>query len=112
MCASKFLVAITLCLTATVAQASGFRSIDIPADAEGPVIQGAMWYPCAEPPGEVSLCNITLPRAQDRVRHLHRGGPAIPAPDGHRLPVRGQADYPAQLPSKPWTGRIIGPTCP
>jgi predicted dienelactone hydrolase len=62
---SKFLVAIALCLAATVAQAAGFRLIDIPADAEGPALQGAMWYPCAEPPGEVRLDKITLPGVMD-----------------------------------------------
>jgi hypothetical protein len=34
--------------------------IDIPADADGPAIDGAIWYPCAEPPGEVRLDNFTL----------------------------------------------------
>jgi predicted dienelactone hydrolase len=65
MCASKFLVAISLCLAATVAQAAGFQLIDIAADAEGPALQGAMWYPCAEPPGEVRLDKITLPGVMD-----------------------------------------------
>jgi predicted dienelactone hydrolase len=65
ICASKFLVASTLFLTATLAQAAGFRSIDIPADAEGPAIQGAMWYPCAEPPGEIHLRKLTLPGVVD-----------------------------------------------
>jgi predicted dienelactone hydrolase len=65
ICASKFLVASTLCLTATLAQAAGFRWIDIPADAEGPAIRGAMWYPCAEPPGEVHVRKLTLPGVMD-----------------------------------------------
>jgi predicted dienelactone hydrolase len=61
MCASKFLVAIALCLTATVAQAAGLRSIDIPADAEGPAIHGLIWYPCAETPGEIRVDIFILP---------------------------------------------------
>jgi predicted dienelactone hydrolase len=65
MCISKILVATAFCLTATLAQGAGFRLIDIHADAEGPAIQGAMWYPCAEPPGEVSLGKITLPGVKD-----------------------------------------------
>jgi predicted dienelactone hydrolase len=65
MCISKILVATAFCLTATLAQGAGFRFIDVPADAEGPAIQGAMWYPCAEPPGEVSLGKITLPGVKD-----------------------------------------------
>jgi predicted dienelactone hydrolase len=62
---SKFLVATVLCLAATLAQAAGFRFIDIPADADGPALQGAIWYPCAEPPGEVRLGKITLPGVVD-----------------------------------------------
>jgi hypothetical protein len=39
--------------------------IDIPADADGPSIDGAIWYPCAEPPGEVRLDNFTLRGVKD-----------------------------------------------
>jgi predicted dienelactone hydrolase len=62
---SKFLVAITLCLTATLAEAAGFQFIDVPAGADGPALHGAMWYPCAEPPGEVRLGEIILPAVKD-----------------------------------------------
>ena len=65
MYASKFLVASTLLLTATLAQAAGFQWIDIPADAGGPAMQGAMWYPCAEPPGEFHVGRRTLPGVMD-----------------------------------------------
>jgi predicted dienelactone hydrolase len=51
----RFLSAIGFCLTATLAQAAGMRPVDIPADAGGPAIRGAIWYPCAEPAGEVRL---------------------------------------------------------
>jgi predicted dienelactone hydrolase len=61
----KLLVAGTLFFTATLAQAAGFRTIDIPADAEGPAMQGAIWSPCAEPPGEVHLRNRALPGVTD-----------------------------------------------
>jgi hypothetical protein len=27
---------------------AGFRLIEVPADADGPVLKGAMWYPCPE----------------------------------------------------------------
>jgi predicted dienelactone hydrolase len=37
----------------------GFRFLDVPADAEGPALDGAMWYPCSEPPGEIDLGKIT-----------------------------------------------------
>jgi predicted dienelactone hydrolase len=44
------LLAIGFCLVATLAQAAGFQLITVPGDADGPVLKGAMWYPCAEPP--------------------------------------------------------------
>jgi len=33
----------------TLAQAAGFRFIEVPADAYSPVLKGAIWYPCPEP---------------------------------------------------------------
>ena len=42
-----------------------FRFIDVPADADGPALQGAMWYPCSEPPGETNLGKITLPAVKN-----------------------------------------------
>jgi predicted dienelactone hydrolase len=39
--------------------AAGFRFIEVPADSDGPVLKGAMWYPCSEPPGEIDLGQIT-----------------------------------------------------
>jgi predicted dienelactone hydrolase len=51
----RFLAAVGFCLTATLAQAAGLRPVDIPADANGPAIRGAIWYPCTEPAGEVRL---------------------------------------------------------
>ncbi len=43
------------------AQAAGFRFIEVPADADGPALKGAMWYPCSEPSGEIDLGNIAVP---------------------------------------------------
>jgi hypothetical protein len=34
-------LAIALCLTTTLAQAAGFRFIEVPADADGPALRGA-----------------------------------------------------------------------
>jgi len=59
------LAAFALCLTATIAQAAGFRLIEVPADADSPALSGAMWYPCSEPPGEIDLGVITLSGAKD-----------------------------------------------
>jgi predicted dienelactone hydrolase len=61
----KFLSAIGFCLTATLAQAAGLRSIDIPADANGPAIHGVIWYPCAETPGEIRVDIFILPGVKD-----------------------------------------------
>lgn len=61
----KFLVAVALCLTATMAQAAGFRLIEVPAAGDAPALKGAMWYPCAEPPGEITVGRYTLSVAQD-----------------------------------------------
>jgi predicted dienelactone hydrolase len=65
MHATKFLVAFALGLTATLAQAAGFRFIEVPADADGPVLNGAMWYPCSEPPGAIVLGPYALSVAKD-----------------------------------------------
>ena len=58
-------VMITLCLLASAAQAAGFRFIDVPADAEGPAMTGAIWYPCAEPPGTMRYGPYVLPVSKD-----------------------------------------------
>ena len=66
MLIARLLVAIALCLTATLAQAAGFRLIDVPADADGPAIEGAIWYLCSEPPGEIDLGrSVTAPGVKD-----------------------------------------------
>ncbi len=65
MYARKLLGAIILCLTVTLAQAAGLRSIDIPADAGGPALHGAIWYPCAQPAGMVDVGKISLPGVKD-----------------------------------------------
>jgi predicted dienelactone hydrolase len=62
---ARLLVVIALCLTAAFAQAAGFRFIEVPADADGPSLTGAMWYPCADPPGEIHLGPLTLPGVRD-----------------------------------------------
>jgi predicted dienelactone hydrolase len=69
MNAYKFLVTIGFCLAAASAHAAGFRLIDIPADAGGAALHGAMWYPCSQPPGEVPLGKLILPAAKDCPLH-------------------------------------------
>jgi predicted dienelactone hydrolase len=65
MLTGRTLAAIVLCFMATLAHAAGFRFIEVPADAAGPALKGAMWYPCAEPPGEIHLGKITVPEVKD-----------------------------------------------
>jgi predicted dienelactone hydrolase len=64
-CAVKFLVAIAFCFAATQARAAGFWFIEVPADADGPALHGAIWYPCSEPPREIDLGNIAIPGVMD-----------------------------------------------
>ena len=61
----KLLVATVLVLTATLAQGAGLRAIDIPADAGGPALKGAIWSPCSQPPGEVDFGKLILPGIKD-----------------------------------------------
>lgn len=61
----KLISVILLCLAPTLAQGAGFRFIDVPADAGGPALHGAIWYPCSQPPGEVDLGKITVPGVKD-----------------------------------------------
>lgn len=59
------LIAIALCAMATPSLAAGFRFFDVPADADGPVIAGALWYPCAEPTGTLQLGPYALTVSKD-----------------------------------------------
>lgn len=65
------------CLSAVFAHAAGFGTIDIPADREGPAMQGAVWTPCAAPAGEIKLGRNTIQGVRD-----------CPLPPGNaRLPL-------------------------
>jgi predicted dienelactone hydrolase len=56
---------IALCLSATIARAAGLRLIDVPADAGGPALKGAIWYPCSDPPEAIDLGTIVVPGVRD-----------------------------------------------
>lgn len=60
-----FSIAMALCSLAPPSFAAGFRFINIPADAQGPAITGAMWYPCNEPPGRMPFGPYILPVSKD-----------------------------------------------
>jgi predicted dienelactone hydrolase len=51
----RFLVTAAFGLLAAFAHAAGFSTFEIPADAEGPALRGAVWTPCAAPAGEIRL---------------------------------------------------------
>jgi predicted dienelactone hydrolase len=57
--------ALALCTPAMPSFAAGFRVIEVPADAEGPAMTGALWYPCGEPPGTLRLGPYVLPVSKD-----------------------------------------------
>jgi predicted dienelactone hydrolase len=59
-----FLLA-ALCLCATLAQAAGFSTIELPADQEGPALRGAVWTPCAKPSSEFKMGPYLLQGVRD-----------------------------------------------
>ena len=56
---------IIACFASPLVHAAGFMFIDIPADASGPALTGAVWSPCAAPPREIKLRYVTFPAVQD-----------------------------------------------
>jgi Platelet-activating factor acetylhydrolase, isoform II len=66
MLVARYILTLALLFPATLAQAAGFRFIEVPAGAEGTVpLTGAMWSPCSQPTTEVDLGDITLPGVKD-----------------------------------------------
>jgi predicted dienelactone hydrolase len=57
--------AAALCVAATLAEAAGLRSIEVPAAPEGPALTGAVWSPCAAPAQKVMLRSVAVPGVQD-----------------------------------------------
>lgn len=53
------------CLSAALAQAAGFSTLEIPADREGPAMRGAVWTPCAAPAGDIQLGRTTIRGVRD-----------------------------------------------
>jgi predicted dienelactone hydrolase len=45
--------------------ATGFQRITVPAEGENPAIEGAVWSPCAAPPGEIKVGSVTLSAAEN-----------------------------------------------
>jgi hypothetical protein len=62
----RFALASLVCLAASLAQAAGFQRIEIPANsALSPPLKGAVWYPCAKPPGEMKIGRYVLTVTED-----------------------------------------------
>lgn len=47
------------------AYAAGLAFIDVPADADGPALQGAVWSPCAAPASDIVLAPLVLQGVRD-----------------------------------------------
>lgn len=47
------------------AKAAGFRFIDIPADANGPALTGAVWSPCDQPSQQMRVGPVTIAAARN-----------------------------------------------
>ncbi|AOK61249.1 dienelactone hydrolase [Burkholderia ubonensis] len=84
----KRVVATAFCLMATLAQAAGIRLLDIPADHDGRTLTGAVWYPCAQPPGSVKRGFVVMSVAKD-------------------CPIAGE-NLPLVVISHGWSGSFIG----
>jgi predicted dienelactone hydrolase len=61
----RLALAAVLCLTAAAAQSAGLRLIDVPADAEGPALAGAVWSPCTAPAQQAVLGDDAVPGVKD-----------------------------------------------
>lgn len=61
----RLLVAL-LFLVSNFVHAAGFSLIEVPADRDGPALQGAVWTPCAQPPADgVELGRVRLAAVRD-----------------------------------------------
>jgi len=61
----RFALASLLCLVASLAGAAGFQRVEIPANDALPPLEGAVWYPCAKPSGEMKIGPYVLTVARD-----------------------------------------------
>lgn len=62
---SSLLLAVVLCFAATLAEAAGLQFFEVAADSAGPSLTGAVWYPCATPPQEMTYEDRVLSGAKD-----------------------------------------------
>ena len=62
---SAVLVVVVACIASAKAEAAGFQFIDIPADANGPALTGAVWSPCDQPPQQMRVGMVTIAAARN-----------------------------------------------
>ncbi|WP_158817911.1 serine aminopeptidase domain-containing protein [Methylocapsa sp. S129] len=60
-----FVLAAIFSLAATLVQAAGLESIEIPADAGGPAIKALVWSPCASAPADIKRGPYLIPAVQN-----------------------------------------------
>lgn len=65
MLLKRFGLVMLLAAAASMAQAAGYKSFEIPADADGPALRVAEWTPCAQPPGQIELGPFALPAVRN-----------------------------------------------
>ena len=61
----SIILAAALCLATSLAHAAGLQLIAIPASGPLQPLEGAVWYPCAQPASEVKLGPFVLSVAKD-----------------------------------------------
>ena len=64
-CIRHYFAASVFALSSLSASAAGFAWISVPADADGPALKGAVWYPSATPPAALELGPFSLKVARD-----------------------------------------------
>jgi predicted dienelactone hydrolase len=65
MTLTRLLPLAAVCISTTVVHAAGFSFIEVPADKNGPALRGAVWSPCAEPAGRISLDPLVIAGVKD-----------------------------------------------
>jgi predicted dienelactone hydrolase len=59
------IIAAILCLIAPISWAAGIRFVQIPADADGPALRGAIWTPCQTPGQNLTIGPFDLTGQRD-----------------------------------------------
>ena len=62
---NRFAMAAVLSLAVSLAHATGFQRVEVPASGSLPPLRGAVWYPCARPTSDLKLGPFDLSVAKD-----------------------------------------------